>query len=181
MTDLRYALRMLMKSPSFTLLAVLTLALGIGVNTAIFSLIHDLFLRGLPFSQPDRIVRIYGEAKERNMQQLPFSVPRFWHFRDGQSVFSGMAADSGMGFILTGPDLLGAGGGHWHLSRPPMPLETSLPGVFAAGDVREGSIKRVASAVVRRPLPVVAQHCVRLGGFFEALFGLRILSRIQAP
>jgi thioredoxin reductase (NADPH) len=51
------------------------------------------------------------------------------------------------GFILTGPDLLGAGRGHWHLDRPPMPLETSLPGVFAAGDVREGSIKRVASAV----------------------------------
>jgi thioredoxin reductase len=51
------------------------------------------------------------------------------------------------GFILTGPDLLDAGRGHWHLSRPPMPLETSLPGVFAAGDVRGGSIKRVASAV----------------------------------
>jgi thioredoxin reductase len=51
------------------------------------------------------------------------------------------------GFILTGPDLLGDGCGHWHLDRPPMPLETSLPGVFAAGDVREGSIKRVASAV----------------------------------
>jgi len=51
------------------------------------------------------------------------------------------------GFILTGPDLLGAGGGHWPLDRPPMPLETSLPGVFAAGDVREESIKRVASAV----------------------------------
>jgi len=51
------------------------------------------------------------------------------------------------GFILTGPDLLGVGSGHWQLARPPMPLETSLPGVFAAGDVREGSIKRVASAV----------------------------------
>jgi thioredoxin reductase len=51
------------------------------------------------------------------------------------------------GFILTGPDLLGAGSGHRHLDRLPMPLETSLPGVFAAGDVREGSIKRVASAV----------------------------------
>ena len=51
------------------------------------------------------------------------------------------------GFILTGPDLVGAGGGRWHPGRPPLPLETSLPGVFAAGDVREGSIKRVASAV----------------------------------
>ena len=50
------------------------------------------------------------------------------------------------GFILTGPDVLG-GGGRWRLDRPPLPLETSLPGVFAAGDVRGGSIKRVASAV----------------------------------
>ena len=51
------------------------------------------------------------------------------------------------GFILTGPDLLGGGAGRWRPGRPPLPLETSLPGVFAAGDVREGSIKRVASAV----------------------------------
>jgi len=52
------------------------------------------------------------------------------------------------GFILTGPDLpAGTGGRHWHPARPPLPLETSLPGVFAAGDVRQGSVKRVASAV----------------------------------
>ena len=51
-----------------------------------------------------------------------------------------------LGFILTGPDLPGAGSG-WPLDRPPMPHETSLPGVFAAGDVRQGSVKRVASAV----------------------------------
>ena len=52
------------------------------------------------------------------------------------------------GFILTGPDLpAGTGGRRWHPARPPLPLETSLPGVFAAGDVRHGSVKRVASAV----------------------------------
>jgi thioredoxin reductase len=52
------------------------------------------------------------------------------------------------GFILTGPDLpAGTGGRHWHPARRPLPLETSLPGVFAAGDVRHGSVKRVASAV----------------------------------
>ena len=102
LTDLRFACRMLFKSPAFTLLAVLTLALGIGANSAIFTLIDGLFLRGLPFAEPNRIVRIYGEAKERDMQQMPFSVPRFWHYRDGQTVFSGLAADSGMGFILTG-------------------------------------------------------------------------------
>lgn len=100
--DIRFALRQLRKSPAFTSLAVLTLAIGIGMNTAIFSLIHDLFLRGLPFSDPARIVRIYGEAKERDLKQLPFSIPKFQHYRDGQDVFSAVAADWGNGFILTG-------------------------------------------------------------------------------
>jgi putative ABC transport system permease protein len=102
MNDLRFALRQLLKSPAFTLLAVLTLAVGIGMNTAIFSLMHDLFLRSLPFSEPERVVRIYGEAKERDLKQLPFSVPKFWHYRDGQNVFSSIAADAGNGYILTG-------------------------------------------------------------------------------
>jgi len=101
-TDIRFALRQLRKSPAFTLLSVLTLTLGIGANTAIFSLIHDLFLRGLPFHEPSRIVRIYGEAKERDLRQLPFSVPKFWHYRDGQTIFSSFAADWGNGYILTG-------------------------------------------------------------------------------
>jgi predicted permease len=102
MNDLRFALRQLRKSPGFTSLAVITLALGIGMNTAIFSLMQDLFLRGLPFTEPDRVVHIYGEAKERDLKQLPFSVPKFWHYRDGQAVFSSIAADWGNGFIMTG-------------------------------------------------------------------------------
>jgi putative ABC transport system permease protein len=102
MNDLRFALRQLRKSPGFTSLAIITLAIGIGMNTAIFSLIQDLFLRGLPFSEPERVVRIYGQAKERDLKQMPFSVPKFWHYRDGQTVFSGIAADWGNGFIMTG-------------------------------------------------------------------------------
>ena len=93
---------MLVKAPAFASIAILTLALGIGANTAIFSLIHELFLRGLPFKEPSRIMHIYGEAKERDLKQLPFSVPKFWHYRDGQTVFSSMAADWGNGYILTG-------------------------------------------------------------------------------
>ena len=102
MNDLRFAMRQIRKSPGFTSLAVITLAIGIGMNTAIFSLIQDLFLRGLPFSEPERVVRIYGESKERDLKQMPFSVPKFWHYRDGQTVFSSIAADWGNGFIMTG-------------------------------------------------------------------------------
>ena len=102
MNDLRFAMRQIRKSPGFTSLAVITLAIGIGMNTAIFSLIQDLFLRGLPFSEPERVVRIYGESKERDLKQMPFSVPKFWHYREGQTVFSSIAADWGNGFIMTG-------------------------------------------------------------------------------
>jgi putative ABC transport system permease protein len=102
MTDLRFAFRQLLKSPGFTLLTVMTLAVGIGMNTAIFSLINELFLRGLPFQQPARLVVLQAEAKERNLSELPMSVPRFWHFRDGQTVFTHFAAESGNGYILTG-------------------------------------------------------------------------------
>ncbi|PYJ24382.1 MAG: hypothetical protein DME91_09050, partial [Verrucomicrobia bacterium] len=66
MSDLRFAFRQLRKSPAFTVIAVLTLALGIGLNTAIFSLINDLFLRGLPFNEPQRLVHMYSNARERN-------------------------------------------------------------------------------------------------------------------
>lgn len=102
MNDLRFAFRQLLKSPGFTFLTVMTLALGIGMNTAIFSLINDLFLRGLPFAEPHRLVSISAEAKERNLEDLSMSVPRFWHFRDGQTVFSHFAADTGNGYIMTG-------------------------------------------------------------------------------
>jgi len=95
-------MRQLRKSPGFTLLAVITLTLGIGLNTAIFSLINELFLRGLPFQEPERIVHIYGESRERELNQLPYSIPRFWHYRDGQTVFSAMAADNGSAVTLTG-------------------------------------------------------------------------------
>jgi predicted permease len=100
--DLRFAFRQLLKSPGFSLLAIITLALGIGVNTAIFSLVHDLFLRGLTFEKPDRLVILEAEAKERKLDHLPMSVPRFWHFRDSQTVFSSISADTGASYIMTG-------------------------------------------------------------------------------
>src|SRR6202521_3545912 len=102
LTDLRFALRKLRKSPAFTSIAVITLALGIGLSTAIFSLINDLFLRGLPFKEPSRIVHISAGDKGREVINFPLSVPRFMHYRDGQTIFSGLAAENGTAFTLTG-------------------------------------------------------------------------------
>src|SRR5437660_10137307 len=102
MTALRFALRQLRKSPGFTFLAVITLALGIGLNTAIFSLINELFLRGLPFKQPERVVHMYSNARERNLLELAVSVPRFQHFREAQKIFDGFGGENSLPFTLTG-------------------------------------------------------------------------------
>ena len=101
MTDLRFALRQLRKSPGFTLLAVITLMLGIGLNTAIFSLINDLFLRGLPFQEPERVLHLYTRAKDRT-DDFPMSAPRFLLYRDGQTIFSGFAAENNVAATVTG-------------------------------------------------------------------------------
>src|SRR5262252_7785961 len=101
-TDLRFAFRQLLRSPAFTLLALLTLAIGIGLNSAIFSLIDDLFLRGLPYTEQDRIVHLYANAKERDLNEIALSAPRFMHYRDGQTIFSDFAAENFSAFTLTG-------------------------------------------------------------------------------
>src|SRR5437867_8632900 len=98
--DLRFALRQLLKTPGFTLLALLTLALGIGLNTAIFSLINDLFLRGLPFREPGRVLHVFSHFKEQKVD-FPMSAPRFMHFRDGETVFDGFAAENGLAATVT--------------------------------------------------------------------------------
>ena len=77
MNDLKFALRQLRKSPAFTSIAVITLALGIGLNTTIFSLINDLFLRGLPFKEPSRAVHMFAGDKSRNLVDIAISAPRF--------------------------------------------------------------------------------------------------------
>jgi predicted permease len=107
MNDLRFALRQLRKSPAFTLVAVLTLALGIGLNTTIFSLINDLFLRGLPFNEPSRVVHLDNSDKARDLVDVGISAPRYQLYRDGQTIFDGFAAENSAAqnsspFTLTG-------------------------------------------------------------------------------
>src|SRR5881296_4415821 len=101
MNDLRFAFRKLRESPAFTLVAVLTLALGIGLNTAIFSLINDLFLKGLPFQEPERVLHILTKGKDRT-DEFQMSAPRFMLYRDGQTIFSGFAAENQEAATVTG-------------------------------------------------------------------------------
>ena len=101
MNDLKFALRQLRKSPAFTAIAVITLALGIGLNTAIFSLINDLFLRGLPFRQPSRVLHVFSHARDQRVD-FPLSAPRFMHFRDGQTIFDEFAGENGLAATVTG-------------------------------------------------------------------------------
>jgi len=102
MNDIRFAFRKLRQSPAFTSIAILTLALGIGLNTAIFSLVNDLFLRGLPFKEPSRVVHWFGGDKSRDVVDLPISAPRFEHFRDGQTICESLAGENFFVFTLTG-------------------------------------------------------------------------------
>src|SRR5207248_10145662 len=85
--DLRYGWRMLVKKPAFTIVAVLTLALGVGANTAIFSIVNAVLLRSLPYRDPDRLVRIYFNNPGVGLRNVRFSVPEFDDLRAQPDVF----------------------------------------------------------------------------------------------
>ena len=88
--DLRYGARMLLKQPVFTLIAVLTLALGIGANTAIFSLVNAVLLRPLPFAESERLVWTWGEFSGGNRAST--SPPDFLDYRAQNRCFEELAA-----------------------------------------------------------------------------------------
>src|SRR5262245_36688487 len=92
--DLRFAARTLLKTPAFTLVVVLTLALGIGANTAIFSLTDQLPLRLLPVKDPQQLVVLDGPGafQGRTFNNGTFSYPMYRDFRDRTTVFSGVIA-----------------------------------------------------------------------------------------
>src|SRR5215216_4283080 len=86
--DIRYAVRGLVKRPGFVAIAVITLALGIGANTAIFSLVNTVLLRGLPVDRPNEIVSVAVRGKDDSMSA--FSYPNYKDFRDRNEVLSGL-------------------------------------------------------------------------------------------
>ena len=99
--DLRYAVRTLLKRPGFTLIAVVTLALGIGASTAIFTVVDAALLRGLPYKSPDRLYHLWESTPQKEFAQREFSYPDYQDYQRNQ-VCEGLAAYTGGGAIMTG-------------------------------------------------------------------------------
>jgi predicted permease len=99
---LRYAIRQLLKSPGFTAIAVFGLALGIGANVALFSVVNSIFLRPLPYPEPDRLVRLSSTSAANNLTRVGFSYSRYQDVQARQQVFSDLALSIGNAFTLTG-------------------------------------------------------------------------------
>ncbi|MGI8732777.1 MAG: ABC transporter permease [Pyrinomonadaceae bacterium] len=100
--DLRYGVRMLTKNSGFTVVAVLALTLGIGANTAIFSVVNSVLLRPLPYSEPGRLVQLWEVDARKKTSEMPASYPNFADWRDQRNTFEEVAAYSDWTFNLTG-------------------------------------------------------------------------------
>ena len=137
---LRYAVRQLLTAPGFTLVAVVGLALGIGANVALFSVVNAVLLRPLPYRDPARLVRLSSTNEHTNLTRGRFSYSRYLEVQERQRVFSHLALSAGNVFTLTGrgdpEQLFGL-----HASSallPALGLEPLLGRNFSADDDRRG-------------------------------------------
>src|SRR5882762_785006 len=103
-TDLKYALRMLFKSPAFTAIAILTLALGIGANSAIFSVIDAVLLHPLPFPKPNQLVAVWSRVAHDKLEKETESIPDYVDLRDQSQTLSALAAFTRTGAVLNGTE-----------------------------------------------------------------------------
>jgi hypothetical protein len=99
--DLRYGIRMLLKRPGFTLIAIITLGLGIGANTAIFSVVNAILLRSLPYPEPDRLAMVWMNNTRLKIAEDWHSWPNYADYRDQNSVFESIAAFNDNSFNTT--------------------------------------------------------------------------------
>src|SRR5450432_4377688 len=95
MRDLKYTLRRLARTPDFTLATVVTLALGIGANTAIFSVLNSVLLKPLPFPDPDRLVGVWQTAPGVNIRDLNASIADYLTYREDSKTFADVAIRNG--------------------------------------------------------------------------------------
>ncbi len=143
--DIRYALRALRKHPGFTAVALVTLGLGIGANTAIFSIIQSVLLAPLPFEEPERLVQVWESRVERGWTRAGMNPANFWDFRERNRTFEDLTAIWYGGRNLTGfgfPQRVGTGqvsAGFFRVLR----VEPVLGRTFLPGEDEPGGETRV--------------------------------------
>jgi len=141
--DLRFGARMLRKQPGFTLIAVLTLALGIGANTAIFSLVNGILLRPLPYHEPDRLALLSDKGRAGGRIFIPY--PNYSDWRERAQSFEGMAAVRSQIFNLTGIDRPAQLRGrmvNWNFFQL-LGVQPQLGRLFVAEEDRSGAARAV--------------------------------------
>jgi len=156
--NLRYAWRMLRRSRGFALVAILTLALGIGANVAIFTVVHAVLLQPLPFPHPEQLVRVYDDLRANNTHDVGMSVPELWDLQDKSGVFQDISAAWPVDANLTGgehPDrveFLGTSTSYFTL----LGVRAQLGRVYNVPDSRPGFTEGIAIS----------------DGFWRRMFGL---------
>ena len=183
MQDIRYGIRMLFKNRAFTIVAILSLALGIGANTTIFTLVNAVLFQTLPVAKPAELMTVFGtDEKNRGNQRdfAPVSFPNFKDYRDQNDVFSGLLAFSGAnmslsgtggepeqvnGLIVTGNyfDVLGVKAGR---GRTFLPEEDSTPGAHPVIVISHGLWQRRfggEASVVGKPVTLNNQTYTIIG------------------
>ena len=103
--DLRYGVRMLLRSPGVTFVAILAIALGVGANTTIFSVVNTVLLRPLPFAESEKLVKVLTTDAKRGRNDLPTSFPNFTDWREQNGTFEHMTAYSEASATLAGSDM----------------------------------------------------------------------------
>jgi predicted permease len=141
--DVRYGLRMLWKSPGFTVVAILTLALGIGANTAMFSVINSVVLHSLPFRDPGRVMVVWKTMS--NSQPNAFSTPAFLEMKQQGDILAHMGAFSSISYNLAGKDVPEriAGGKVNYDLLPVLGVQPALGREFSAEEDHPGAGKLV--------------------------------------
>src|SRR5918995_5905998 len=102
--DVRYAVRMLLRNPGFTTIALLTFAVGIGVNAAVFSVFNGVLLRPLPYPDSDRITMIWMDNRRQGIKEDITSYPNYRDWKEQSTSYAHMAAVMNAAFNLTGAD-----------------------------------------------------------------------------
>src|SRR5438132_2803088 len=105
MQDIVFGLRMLRKNPGFTIVAVLTLALGIGANTTVFTLVNAVLFKGLPYEDSGPVVMITSNNLAKNQPQIGVAYPDFLDMKSQSKSFKGLAAAQLIGSSISDPDI----------------------------------------------------------------------------